>query len=198
MQRNVARLVVLFLLFTVAASAQKRAITERDLFDFVWVGDPQVSPDGATVAFVRVTVNAAKTNYDTSIWAVATAGSEEPRRITSGTRDSSPRWSPDGKFLAFVRAGETPGPTSAPQIFMLSMAGGDAFQVTNTIRGAGGPVWSPDGKWIAFSNNANADDIARQGRPSTNVNRTFASSPAPFIAPTEAAIPTLHVHHTFG
>jgi dipeptidyl aminopeptidase/acylaminoacyl peptidase len=165
MQKVVIRLLVLILVFSVAASAQKRSITEKDLFDFAWIGDPQVSPDGSTVAFVKVTVNSAKTNYDTSIWTVATSGSQEPRRLTSGTRDSSPRWSPDGRFLAFVRSAEAPG--SFPQVYLLPMAGGEAFQLTNVARGAGGPLWSPDGKWIAFGSNANPDDIAKLGKPPT-------------------------------
>ena len=61
------RLFIVVLVFAVAASAQKRNITEKDLFDIAWVGDPQVSPDGSKVAFAKVTVNSAKTNYDTLI-----------------------------------------------------------------------------------------------------------------------------------
>src|SRR3954468_7131921 len=76
--------------------AEKRNITEKDLFDFVWIGDPQVAPDGSRVAFVRVTVNEKKDGYDTSIWIVATDGSDQPRQLTSGKHDSTPRWSPDG------------------------------------------------------------------------------------------------------
>ena len=171
MRKVLVRLSVLLLVFAVCASAQKRGITEKDLFDFVWVGDPQVSPDGATVAFVRVTVNAAKTNYDTSIWTVATTGSEEPRRLTNGTRDTSPRWSPDGKYLVFVRSGETPGPTSVPQLYMLAMSGGDSWALTSLPRGAGGPVWSPDGKWIVFGSGSNPDDLAKQGKPPTPETR---------------------------
>ena len=167
MQKVFARLFVVVLLFTVAVSAQKRSITEKDLFDFAWVGDPQISPEGSMVAFVKVTVNAAKTNYDTSIWLVNTGGNDQPRRLTSGTRDTSPRWSPDGKYLAFVRGSETPTPGSFAQIFLLPTSGGEAFQLTNVPRGAGGPVWSPDSKWIAFGNNANPDDIAKQGKSAT-------------------------------
>jgi dipeptidyl aminopeptidase/acylaminoacyl peptidase len=167
MSKFIVRVSVLLLVFAISGSAQKRSITEKDLFDFVWVGDPQVSPDGSKVAFVRVTVNAAKTNYDTSIWTVSTSGSEEPRRLTSGTRDATPRWSPDGKFLVFVRGSETPGPNAAPQLYMLAMAGGDSWAITSLPRGAGGPIWSPDGKWIAFSNTANADDIVKAGKPPT-------------------------------
>src|SRR3979411_3403702 len=87
-----------------ALFAQKRNITEKDLWDFVWIGDPQVSPDGSRVAFVRVTVNEKKEGYNTSIWAVPTAGGEEPHQLTKGDLDSSPRWLPDGKNLPFFRA----------------------------------------------------------------------------------------------
>src|SRR5215472_6522742 len=54
--------------------AEKRPITEKDLWDFVWIGDPQMSPDGSHVAFVRITVNDKKEGYNTSIWSVPVAG----------------------------------------------------------------------------------------------------------------------------
>jgi len=60
-------IVLAFIAAATPAFAQKRAITEKDLWDFVWIGDPQVSPDGSHVAFVRVTVNDKKEGYNTSI-----------------------------------------------------------------------------------------------------------------------------------
>ena len=163
MRNLIIRLSIVVLVCVTATAAQKRNITEKDLFDFTWIGDSQISPDGSMVAFVKVTVNAKKDGYDTSIWSVTTSGADEPHRLTSGIRDTTPRWSPDGKFLAFVRSPDTPGPAAGPQLFMLSMSGGDAFQFTSLPRGAGGPIWSPDGKWIAFGNSQNAEEIARGG-----------------------------------
>ncbi len=165
MKNTALRCLVVALFLAAAAFPQKRNITEKDLFDFAWVGDPQIAPDGTRTAFVKVTVNAKKDGYDSSIWMVSTSGSDAPYRLTSGVRDSSPRWSPDGKYLAFVRSPETPGPNSAPQLHILSMAGGDSWAITSLPRGAGGPVWSPDGKWIAFGNSANAEDLAKAGKP---------------------------------
>ena len=66
--------VILLALGVTPLFAQKRNITEKDLWDFVWIGDPQVSPDGAHVAFVRVTVNEKKEGYNTSIWSVPDGG----------------------------------------------------------------------------------------------------------------------------
>src|SRR5215470_6380128 len=88
------------------AQSQKRSITDKDIFQFNWIGDPQISPDGSRVAFVKVTVNDKKDGYDTSIWSVATKGDDTPRRMTDGKHDSSPRWSPDGRWLVFVRSPE--------------------------------------------------------------------------------------------
>ena len=132
-------------------AAERRVITEKDLFKFVWIADPQISPDGSRVAFVRVSVDEKTDQYDTAIWLVTTGGDHAPRRITGGTRDNSPRWSPDGSRLAFVRAAERDGRVQPPQIYVMAMAGGEARAVTEIPRGAGNPAWSPDGKSIAFS-----------------------------------------------
>src|SRR5947209_7796798 len=112
--------------FVSPAPAQKRSISEKDLFNFVWAGDPQVSPDGSRVAFVRVTVNERKDRYHTAIWTVSSANGES-RPLTAGPRDSQPRWSLDGKFLAFVRGPERDGRPDQAPLFMLSMDGGEAF-----------------------------------------------------------------------
>ena len=121
-----------------------------------------MSPDGSRVAFVRVTVNEKKEGYNTSIWSVPVAGGEAPRQLTKGDHDTTPRWSPDGKFLLFLRSTEKDGKPEPPQLAMLPMAGGDSFVFTDLPRGAGSPVWAPDGKNIAFTSDTNAEDLAKQ------------------------------------
>jgi dipeptidyl aminopeptidase/acylaminoacyl peptidase len=142
--------------------AQKRPITEKDLFDFVWIGDPQISPDGSRVAFVRVAVNEKKEGYNTSIWSMPVAGGDAPHQLTKGDHDSTPRWSPDGKFLLFLRAIEKEGKPESAQLAILPTSGGDSFVFTDLPKGAGNPVWAPDGKTIAFTSETNAEDLAKQ------------------------------------
>src|SRR5271155_5877792 len=77
----------------VSVPPTRRSITDKDIFDFVWVANPQVSPDGSYVAFTRVNVDEKRTGYEMSIWMVSTSGSEAPIRLTNGKHDAQPRWS---------------------------------------------------------------------------------------------------------
>ena len=181
MRLRVSLLLIVVVSFAAPTLAQKRNITEKDIFNFVWIGDPQVSPDGSRVAFVRVTVNDKKDGYNTAIWTVST-GNGETRQLTNGPRDTTPRWSPDGKYLLFVRAPEVSGRTEPPQLFMLAMTGGEPFQFTTLPRGAGGPQWSPDGKMILFYNSATPEEIAKaapKNTPSPQPNASPSASPTP-------------------
>ncbi|HZD30992.1 MAG TPA: S9 family peptidase [Candidatus Angelobacter sp.] len=165
--RRCVGLLVVALLCQFAAAQTKRVITDKDLFRFQWIGDPQVSPDGKRVVFVRVGVNEKKDGYDTALWMVSTAGQEPPVRLTNGKHDAQPRWSPDGKWIAFVRgpADSTAGEARKPQpsqLALLSLAGGEAWTITDMPRSASNPVWSPDGKQIAFLCDANPEDLAKK------------------------------------
>src|SRR3982751_245876 len=101
---------------TAAVAADKRNITEKDLFDFVWIGDHQISPDGSRVAFVRGTTNEKKDGYHTSIWILTNSGEPAPHQLTKGDHDGGPRWSPDGKYLLFVRSSEKDGKPEPGQL----------------------------------------------------------------------------------
>ena len=173
------------------AVADKRAITEKDLWDFVWIGDPQISADGSRVAFVRVTVNEKKEGYNTSIWSVPVTGDEAPRQLTKGDHDTTPRWSPDGKFLLFLRSTEKDGKPEPPQLAILPMGGGDSFVFTDLPRGASSPVWAPDGKNIAFTSDTNAEDLAKQEKKKSEEQskKLLAGSADPGSQPTATRKP---------
>ena len=139
MRRTLAALAVV--ICTTPLAAQQRAIADTDLYAFRWIAQPQISPDGRQVAFLRVTVSAKHDGYETSIWSVATDGAAAPRRLTAGPHDGAPRWSPDSRTLAFLRGG---------QIYLLTLTGGEAQKLTEMKNGVGPAVWSPDGRTIAF------------------------------------------------
>jgi dipeptidyl aminopeptidase/acylaminoacyl peptidase len=149
-----------------AAEPARRPIAETDLFRFVWVADPRISPDGRRVAFVRVTVDAKLEGYETALWIVdadAAGAAAGPRPLTAGPRDTAPRWSPDGRRLAFLRhAGKE------DQLFVLPLdGGGEARQLTDLPGGAQSPAWSPDGRTLAFLSATSAADLAKAGARKT-------------------------------
>ncbi|KQS56813.1 peptidase S9 [Geodermatophilus sp. Leaf369] len=110
-------------------------------------GTATVSPDGATavVAVTRLDLDADE--YRSQLWAVATDGGTPARPLTHGHRDSAPRFSPDGRWLAFLGA-ESGG---RPQLHVLPTGGGEARRLTDHPLGAGAPVWSPDSRHIAYT-----------------------------------------------
>ena len=140
----------------------RRPIADTDLFKFVWAADPQISPNGAQVAFVLVNVNEDKDRYETQVYIVPSDGSAPPRALTSGRNDRAPRWSPSGREIAFVR---TPDPVDGKpkpsQIYLISMDGGEARALTDAPKGAGSPVWSPDGRTIAFNSTPDSAAAAK-------------------------------------
>ena len=106
-------------------SQQPRFITDTDLYKFVWIADPQMSPDGSQVAFVRVVVNEKTDDYDTNLMIVRADGSAAPRDLTTGTRDSVPRWSPDGTSIYFY------SDRRGYEIWRINTDGGGLRQLTN-------------------------------------------------------------------
>jgi dipeptidyl aminopeptidase/acylaminoacyl peptidase len=161
MKKVAALACVLFAAVTLAPHAHsqgRRFITEKDLFKFTWIADPQLSPDGSTVAFVRVTVNEKENRYETALFVVPASGAEAPRRLTAGIRDTAPRWSPDAKRIVFVRNPEKDGKPQPSQLYLLDMDGGEARSITEGAGAATNPVWSPDGKTVAFNRNPSAED----------------------------------------
>ncbi len=130
-------------------------IEAADFHDIVQVEDPQVSPEGDSVAFVRK-VPEDEESYAATIYLAATGGEELRRFTIEEGVDSQPRWSPSGDRLAFV---STRGADDdRPQLWVVPTAGGEARQVTNVAGGVRDIEWSPDGTQIAFVQGASEED----------------------------------------
>ncbi len=144
-----------------------RALTPDDLHALKLAEDPQIAPDGQHVAYVVVGIDRPTYEYRRAIW-VAPASGGEARAFTSGPNDSSPRWSPDSRYIAFVRApagkvepknqAERERGVGKPQVWVLPADGGEARQLTFAREGAHDPVWSPDGATLLFAAETGAPD----------------------------------------
>ena len=132
-------LLVLALAYGVAGQTS-RQFTINDLLKVRRVSDPQISPDGRTIAYTVSDIDKTANRGIPQIYLMP-AGGGEPRLAGTGLRSSSPRWSPDGSHLAYVSGG---------QIWTIDVASGETKKITHISTGASDPVWSPDGKMIAF------------------------------------------------
>ena len=111
------------------------------------MSDPRISPDGRRVAFVVTVLSEERDEYLSNIWVVDTAGGE-PRRFTTGPgRDTAPRWSPDGAWLAFLSEREA---KAKPQLHVMPADGGEPVRLTDLPHGVSAPAWSPDSARLAF------------------------------------------------
>jgi dipeptidyl aminopeptidase/acylaminoacyl peptidase len=130
----------------------KRPIAFEDLMKVHRIADPQVSPDGRWVAYVQGDVDFEANKNIRHIWLVPVEGGE-PRQLTRGDgSDTRPRWSPDGKSIAFI---STRGGKS--QVWIVPVDGGEARQVTNISTEADGVVWAAKGDALLFTSNVYPD-----------------------------------------
>ncbi len=141
----------------------KHPITIDHLFELQLVSDPQISPDGKTIAFVLTTPDLAGNQYGAHIWLVPSNGAAPARQFTFGdSKDRAPRWSPDGKWLAFASDRDK---EKKDQLYVIALAGGEAHRLTDDALRPSAPVWSPDGTQIAYT----AKVITQESRAANNV-----------------------------
>ena len=170
-----------FLIGIMTNAEDRKVVSPKDLVNLKSVSDPQISPDGSLVAYVITTPVPAGQHKNAHIWLVATDGKSAVRLFAfSNGSDTSPKWSPDGRSLAFLSDRENPmvkdssfrftivdakdrkdlfrrdkkkssdDAESASQIWIISLAGGEATPLVDIPGGVKSFKWSRDGKQLAF------------------------------------------------
>lgn len=141
--------------FAGPGSAQERAnptppsdpsvLQPMDVFQLEYASDPQIAPDGSGIVYVRNHFDLMKDRRRGNLWFLSSDGVNH-RPLTTGNRNfSSPRWSPDGRRLAYVADAD-----GKPQLFVRWMDSGETAQVTQLTQAPSDLCWSPDGRWLAF------------------------------------------------
>jgi len=109
-------------------------------------GTPAIAPDGSFAVVARTAPDLTLDEYTGQLWRVATDGSTPPLRLTRGHRDTDPQVSPDGRWVAFLRA----EPQGRPQLFLVEAAGGEPVRLTDAPLGVQSARFSPDGATLAY------------------------------------------------
>src|ERR1035437_1716203 len=159
MHRRLLLFVFCFLLPVIPSTAAKRAFTIEDLYRLRGIEELHVSPDGKSVLFTLHTNDLAKAKRVGHIWLMDVDGKNARQFTFSEKGESSPIFSPDGKWIAFIspRDGDD-------NLYVISASGGEARRLTTVSTGVSDPLWSPDGKWIVFSSRSEERRVGKECR----------------------------------
>ena len=161
MRRSAIALLALGLASHAPAQAQApalRPVRAGDVYQVRTVGDPQLSPDGAWVAYSVTTADSAKDKSDSDVWMSSWDGSQSIRLTSSPDGESRPHWSPDNRYLAFVSSRQE---GKGGQVWLLDRRGGEAQRLTMLRGGIDDFAWSPDSRRLALVLDDDRDSLAR-------------------------------------
>lgn len=139
--------IALHVIATSEAAVAQRPMKTVDLLNIPWISEPQLSPDGRQLLYVRSDADWAANKRVNHLWRINLDGTAEVQLTSGANGESSPRFSPDGKWVACLAARDT---SQRPQIFLISNAGGEARRLGNHPTAVSSIEWSRDGASIYY------------------------------------------------
>jgi acylaminoacyl-peptidase len=151
------------------ASAASSALTVSDIFNLELATDPQISPDGTRVVYVRQFADVMKDQRRSNLWIVSFDGKDHRPLTTGNFSDTQPRWSPDGTQIAYLSDRD-----GSSQIYRRWMDSGETAKISSLTSDPAGIAWSPDGKWISFTALVPEEPPRIDGMPEKPAGATWA------------------------
>ncbi|HID84961.1 MAG TPA: S9 family peptidase [Anaerolineales bacterium] len=154
----------------------KRRLKAEDLYRFQLIKDLRISPDGQWVVYMMERVDAKQEKKYTNLWLASTDGRRAPQPFTTGDHnDTMPRWSPNGKIIAFISNRHD---EKQPQIYLIPLDGGEARQLTRDLKGQFGALeWSPDGKQLLIQFRQTDPEVLEREKDETRKKRGVVDRP---------------------
>lgn len=144
--RRFITLTLLLVAFTLTVGAQTNKLTVQDIFNLEIASDPQISPDGKRVVYVRGFADIMTDKRCSNLWIINVDGTDHRPLTTGNFSDTAPRWSPDGSQLVYISNRD-----GASQLYRYWLNSGQMAKLTNLTQAPSGMAWSPDGKWLSFT-----------------------------------------------
>ena len=164
---NLSAFIILVLPLMATSQTEKRSLRPGDLYRLQTTGDAQISPDGKWVTYTLTTIDSAKDKRNTDIWMMSWDGTEKVQLTNSPDGESSPRWSPDSKYVSFT-ASRSGG---SSQVYLLNRLGGEAIKLTDVKGDLGDYAWSPDGKKLLLTIKDYEDTATKKGNKPYVIDR---------------------------
>ncbi len=139
-------LIVFAVSLVLVANAQTNKLTINDVFNMELATDPQISPDGGRIIYVRQFADIMTDRRCSNLWMINFDGTNNRPLTTGNFSDTTPRWSPDGSQVIYISNRD-----GSPQVYRRWMDSGQTAKITNLTQSPSGLNWSPDGKWISFT-----------------------------------------------